>query len=112
LSDSFRPIAIFSAENRYFYVNYTLRLSTHTRIGRLTLSLDGDFTSAILTDEYQYSAESAASPGGVLMTNFVFEAELKDNDSDSGTETVVLYYKNPLATGSIGTISFDVTYGV
>jgi len=112
LSDSFRPLSIFSAENRYFYINYTLRLSTHTRIGKLTLTLDDDFTTAILTDEYQYSAESAASSGGVLMTNFIFDAELKDNDSDSGTETVVLYYKNPLATGSTGSISFDIKYGV
>jgi hypothetical protein len=47
-----------------------------------------------------------------MMTNFEFTASLKGNAGDSGIETIVLSYKNPLATGAVGTISFDVTYGV
>jgi len=46
------------------------------------------------------------------MTNFEFDAELRDNDSDSGIDSLVIYYKNPLSTGAIGNISFDVSYGV
>jgi hypothetical protein len=45
------------------------------------------------------------------MSNFEFTAELRDNDADSGIETIVLSYKNPLATGATGNISFDVAYG-
>ena len=45
------------------------------------------------------------------MSNFEFKAELRDNDTDSGIETIVLFYKNPLATGREGNISFDVAYG-
>jgi hypothetical protein len=112
LTDSFRPSVILSAQNRFFEVDYTLRLSSHFRKGKLTFSIDEDYTDVIISDEYQYSADSATSPGGVLMTNFEFDAELRDNDSDSGIETVVLYYKNPLATGASGTLSFNVTYGV
>ena len=64
------------------------------------------------TDKYQYSDNSATSEGGKIMSNFQFDAELRDNDSDSGIETLVLYYKNPLSTGQTGNISFDVSYGV
>ena len=46
------------------------------------------------------------------MSNFQFDVELRDNDTDSGVETIVLYYKNPLTTGQTGNISFDVSYGV
>jgi len=112
LSDSFRPVAVFSAENKHFYIDYVLRLSVHTRAGRLTLAVDDDFENVSISDHYQYSSGTATHPGGVLMTNFEFNATLKDNDSDSGIETIVLTYKNPLATGVTGDISFDVSYGV
>ena len=46
------------------------------------------------------------------MTNFEFKAELRDNDTDSGVETVVLFYRNPIASGALGNFSFDVSYGV
>jgi hypothetical protein len=65
-----------------------------------------------ITDEYQYSPSLITSPGGSLMTNFEFTAQLKDNDLDSGIDTVLILYKNPLATGSIGTISYQIAYGV
>jgi hypothetical protein len=74
------------------------------------------------TDEFQYASPLAASPGGTIMTNFEFEAVLRDNDNiirpdapnDSSLtpDTVVLTYRNPLLTGAEGTLSFDVTYGV
>ena len=46
------------------------------------------------------------------MTGFEFSAALRDNDTDSGTDTVVLSYKNPIATGATGSLSFDIQYGV
>lgn len=112
LSDSFTPIAVMSAYNKYFSINYFLELGAHSRVGQLTLSV-GDYLGEIaVSDHYQYSPTSISTPEGALMTNFEFSAELRDNDADSGVETVVLYYKNPLATGSTGSISFDVAYGV
>lgn len=112
LSNSFRPVATFSALNNYITVNYVLRLGVHIRHGKLTLLVGDDLSKLSFTDSYQYSDSSEASEGGRIMSNFEFDAELRDNDSDSGIETIVIYYKNPISTGQTGNISFDVTYGV
>jgi hypothetical protein len=112
LSDSFRPLAVFSAFNNYMVINYFLKLSSHSRVGQLWLTVDDDLSVVAITDHYQYSPSLTTDPGGALMTNFEFTAELRDNDSDSGIETVVLSYKNPLLSGATGSISFDVAYGV
>lgn len=118
LSDSFRPLAVFSALNKFTVINYCLRLGTHTRFGSLSLAIgddlagEDDVTNVTITDSYTYSPRFITSEGGALMTNFEFNATLKGNAGDSGIETVVLAYKNPLATGRTGSISFDVAYGV
>jgi hypothetical protein len=51
------------------------------------------------------------------MTNFEFGiAKTSNTTGDDSTasiaDTLVLSYKNPLATGATGSISFDVAYGV
>lgn len=112
LSDSFRPLTVLSSFNKFMVINYFLKLSSHSRVGQLWLTVDDDLTSVAISDQYQYSPSLTTDPGGALMTNFEFTAELRDNDSDSGIDTVVLSYKNPLATGATGSISFDVAYGV
>jgi len=112
LSDSFRPLAVFSALNRYIVLNYVLTLSSQTRMGQLILTIDEDLSTVSIADNYQYSSLSSSTPGGALMTNFEFSADLRDNDTDSGIETAVLSYKNPIGTGATGNISFDVAYGV
>jgi hypothetical protein len=112
LSDSFKPLIALSAFNRFTYIDYTLKLSSHTRAGRLTVTIDEDLSVVAITDEYQYSPSLITDPGGSLMTNFEFNAELKDNDADSGIETILVSYKNPLASGSTGDISYSVSYGV
>ncbi len=118
LSDSFRPLVVLSAFNKYTIINYTLRLGVHTRQGQLWLSVGDDIagedniSSVAVTDNFQYSPSFVISEGGAMMTNFEFTASLRGNAGDSGIETIVLSYKNPLATGAVGTISFDVTYGV
>lgn len=111
LSNSFKPVAVFSALNNFITVNYNLRLGGHIRLGRLNFTVGDDLSKLSYTDEYQYSDNSALSEGGKIMSNFEFKAELRDNDTDSGIETIVLFYKNPLATGREGNISFDVAYG-
>ena len=122
LSDSFRPLAVFSALNSFTIINYHLKLGPvngqYSRIGQLVLSLGDDLggvdnvTTLSLTDNYQFSPTFLTSEGGPLMTNFEFRATLADNAGDSSIETIVLSYKNPLASGSTGSISFDVSYGV
>ena len=122
LSDSFRPLAVFSAQNSFTIINYHLKLGPtngkYSRIGQLIIGIGDDLAgeenvSALsITDHYQFSPTFLTSEGGSLMTNFEFRATLADNDSDSGIETIVLSYRNPLASGSTGTISFDVSYGV
>lgn len=111
LSDSARPLAVFSALNNFTKINYTLRLSNHVRLGEILITVGDDKSKVSMTDNYQYSDTTSASPGGVLMEGFEFSVSLKDNDADSGNETVLLEYTNPLATGATGTISFDVSYG-
>ena len=117
LSDSFRPIAVFSALNKFTVINYCLTLGVHVRYGTLTLVLgddlagEDDVTNIAISDSYVYSPKFITSEGGALMTNFEFNATLKGN-AGSDIDTIVLSYKNPLANGQTGSISFDVTYGV
>ena len=117
-SDSFRPIAVFSALNKFTVIKYCLRLGAHTRYGSLTMTVGDDLagidniSDVTITDSYQYSPKYITSEGGTLMTSFEFNATLKGNAGDSGMETIVLAYKNPLASGATGSISFDVAYGV
>lgn len=118
LSDSFRPLAIFSSLSRYIFIEYTLNLGTYSRTGVIKLSITEDKEFVSISDEYFYSSESPTSPGGALMTNFEFSVDLRNNtgwdDSTLGTnpETLVLYYMNPLLNGQIGSISYTVSYGV
>jgi hypothetical protein len=112
LSDSFKPLAVFSAYNKYTYIDYTLRLGSQTRSGQLLITIDELLNNVTITDRYSYSSPTVSSPGGILMTNFEFTAELKNNTIEAGAETVLLSYRNPLSTGDIGNITFTITYGV
>jgi len=118
LSDSFQPLAVFSALSKFTVINYCLRLGGHTRFGTLQMAIGDDLagvddiTNISFTDSYTYSPNLITALGGPTMTNFEFNATLKGNAGDSGIETVVLSYKNPLASGQTGSISFDVAYGV
>ena len=133
-TDAPRVCAVFPAVNRFIIIDYFLTLGTaargkHSRIGRLVITIGddlegtelddpnefgfpGEVSDISLSDSYQYSPDSASSTGGALMTNFEFSVELRDNDQDSGIETVVLNYVNPISTGADGNLSYSVTYGV
>jgi hypothetical protein len=118
LSDSFRPLTVFSAYNKFISVDYMLSLGDQNRVGKLTMVIDRDLQVSTLSDSFEYSSQTPTSPGGALMTNFQFDIELRNNanygDSSLGDnrETLVLYYKNPISSGSTGTVSYSVTYGV
>ena len=111
-TDSFKPLAVFSVFNSFYEIDYTLRIANHIRRGTIKFTVGDDLSIVNMSDSYEYSDLSAASAGGVIMTNFEFDVSLADNDADSGTDTIVLSYKNPIATGSQGVINFGVTYGV
>jgi hypothetical protein len=120
-SDSFVPLAVFSAFNKYITVDYLLTLGEFSRSGKLHLTVGDGLSQVAITDNFQYSTPLTTSFGGTLMTNFEFAAELRDNDDTTGDstlsiDTVVLSYKNPLlasgSAGAGGAISFDITYGV
>jgi hypothetical protein len=120
-SNSFVPLAVFSAFNKYIVVDYLLTLGEFSRSGQLHLTVGDGLSQVAITDNFQYSTPFTSSFGGTLMTNFEFAAELRDNDDTTGDsslsiDTVVLSYKNPLlvsgSAGAGGSISFDVTYGV
>ncbi len=111
-SDTFTPLAVFSSSNRFIIIDYILTLSNNVRKGIITMSIDDTMTDIAIADNYTYSPSLITDPGGAMMTKFEFNAELKDNDADSGIDTVLLTYKNPLATGATGTISYSISYGV
>ena len=106
LSDAPRPLAVFSAYNNYIYIDYTLRLGQHVRTGQIVIVINTINTDIEISETYTYSG------GGIVMTGFEFFAELKDNDNDSGIDTALLQYQNPLISGSTGSIEYSITYGV
>jgi len=123
LSDSFSPLAAFSAQNKFTVINYCLKLGEHTRYGTLTIAIGDDLSplshgsDVSITDSFIYSPNLILSPGGNTMTNFEFGVSKSSNtvldDSTAAViDTVMLTYKNPLATGIAGSISYDVAYGV
>jgi hypothetical protein len=123
LSDSFTPLAAFSAQNKFTVINYCLKLGEHARYGTATILIGDDLSpgsngsEVSLTDNFTYSPNYLTSPGGNIMTNFEFNVTkssntVLDDSTASVVDTVMLTYKNPLATGVTGSISFDVAYGV
>jgi len=123
LSDSFSPLAAFSAQNKFTVINYCLKLGEHTRYGTLTIVIGDDLSpeshgsDVSITDSFTYSPNTLISSGGNTMTNFEFGVSKSSNtvldDSTAPViDTVMLTYKNPLTTGIAGSISYDVAYGV
>jgi hypothetical protein len=123
LSDSFSPLAAFSAQNKFTVINYCLKLGEHTRYGTLTIVIGDDLSPAShgsdvsIADNFTYSPNTLTSPGGNTMSNFEFSVSKSSNtvldDSTAAViDTMMLNYKNPLATGISGSISYDVAYGV
>ena len=123
LSDTFAPLAVFSVFNRYIIIDYTLTIGAdnYNRKGQLTLVVqDGVETTnahVAIADNYTYSSSLTTDPGGNMITSFEFNAELKDNDDTTGdssqsVDTILLSYKNPNSFLGIGTISYNIRYGV
>ena len=123
LSDSFTPLAAFSAQNKFTVINYCLKLGEHTRYGTVTIVIGDDLSplshgsDVSITDNFVYSPNNLTSPGANTMDNFEFSVTkssntILDDSTASVVDTVMLTYKNPLATGITGSISFDVAYGV
>lgn len=107
---SFRPLIVFSLDNRFIKINYTLNLSTGTRSGDLTITISDDLSQASFSDQYTYTSTTGAD-----MTNFEFNVNIRDNNSDSTNDTLIVSYRNPTSIEvptSGGSITFDVTYGV
>ena len=118
LSDSFVPLAVFSALNNYTYIDYILKLGPFSRAGQLVICVDdirrADSSSPVVSfaDNFHYSAARVTDSGGDTMTNFQFTVDLQDNSAINGNETIVLKYVNPITAGLEGTISYSITYGV
>ena len=123
LSDTFTPLAVFSTQQRFIIIDYTLTLGAYNynRKGVLTISLTDNSQNTsdhvAIADNFTYSTSLVADLGGTMITNFEFNAELKDNDDTTGdstqsVDTILLTYKNPLQFNSTGTISYSVRYGV
>lgn len=120
-SDSFTQLSILPAANRFIILDYFLSLGSnikHSRIGKLTITISddlgdiNDIPNVAFSDNYSYSAAGVESEGGAMLTNFEFNVSLGNYDADSGVETIVLKYKNPITGGANGSIAYSITYGV
>jgi hypothetical protein len=109
-SDTFRPLAVFSAFNSSTVIDYTITLGPFVRKGILQISLEKDRSDYSLVDNYTVISE------GTPADNFEFSGALRTNYpdylTDSSTDTFVLTYVNPISTGLTGNISYSVTYSV
>jgi hypothetical protein len=116
-------LAAFSAQNKFTVINYCLKLGEHTRYGTATIVIGDDLSpeshgsDVSITDNFAYSPNTLTSPGGSTMSNFEFSVSkisntVLDDSTAAVIDTVMLTYKNPLATGITGSISYDVAYGV
>ena len=110
--ESFQPLALFGSANNFIQIEYALTLdSEYTRQGTLYLTIDRDQNIVAVTDSYQYSSQTPSSPGGAIVTALEFDATLKDNNSDTENDTLVLRYRYLTSNGKLGTISYSVSYG-
>jgi len=118
LSDSFLPLAVFSALNNYTQIDYTLKLGPYSRVGNIIVCVDdikrADSTNTPISfaDNFHYSASSITDPGGDALTNFQFTLDIQDNSLIPNNETLVLKYTNPVSSGIEGTICYSISYGV
>jgi hypothetical protein len=123
VSDAPRTLSVFSLNSRFIVINYFLNLGNdplnkHSRTGQLILTVGDDLAGTddvspvAVSDNYVYSPHTPTSPGGPLMYNFEFSADVADFDEDSNVETIILKYRNPALNGANGTISYSVSYGV
>ncbi len=106
LSDGVRLLCVLSSLAKFYIIDYTLRLDQHIRTGTITLTVNTENTDLEISDDCQYSG------GGIVMTGFQFSAALADNDLDSGNDTILLSYINPVLTGKAGSIEYNITSGV
>jgi hypothetical protein len=123
LSDTFTPLAVFSVFSRYIIVDYTLTIGeyNHNRKGQLTIvvrdGVENTSDHVAIADNFTYSSSLITDLGGDMLTNFEFNAELKDNDNTTGdstqsVDTILLSYKNSNRFLGTGTISYNIRYGV
>lgn len=107
---AFTPLAIFSSKNRFVTIDYVLNLGTEVRKGQITLAVNDTMTDVAILDNYTYAPSLITSSGGTLMTNFEFDAELRDNNGDAEIDTILLQYKNP--SSIYGSLTYLLSYGV
>ena len=91
-------------KDKIAYIDYLVvkdgTSSDTTRQGKLTLTIRND-SSINITDNYSHTG---TSDGAIEWT-----AVLDDMDSTSGSETLLVKYRNPIGNG-IGTLSYSISY--
>ena len=91
-------------KDKIAYIDYLVvkdgTSSDTTRQGKLTLTVRND-SSINITDNYSHTG---TSDGAIEWT-----AVLDDMDSTSGSETLLVKYRNPIGNG-IGTLSYSISY--
>jgi hypothetical protein len=108
-SASFTPLAMFSALNKKTVIDYTVNFSTtgSARSGAITIVIGDTLSNPILSDSY------SSTCGDDQAELLEFSVSLADrSDSTTGSETMVLNYRNPAAGPTPDKMSYFVSYGV
>jgi hypothetical protein len=105
---TFTPLAMFSTLNRKTVIEYIVSFqSGSARTGTITITVGDTLTDPMLSDSY------ASSCGDAQSELLEFSISLVDrSDSTTGSETMILNYKNPAAGLTPDKMYYFVSYGV
>jgi len=107
-STTFTPLAMFSTLNKKTVIDYIVSFASGSaRSGTITITVGDTLSNPIITDSY------SSTCGDTQAELLEFSITLVDrSDSTTGSETMVLNYKNPAAGVTPDKMFYFVSYGV
>jgi hypothetical protein len=107
-SSTFTPLAMFSTLNKKTSIDYIINFDTGSaRSGTITITVGDTLSNPIITDSY------SSTCGDTQAELVEFSVTLVDrSDSTTGSETMILNYKNPAAGPTPDKMYYFVSYGV
>jgi hypothetical protein len=107
-SSTFTPLAMFSTLNKKTAIDYIINFdSGSARSGTITITVGDTLMNPIITDSY------SSTCGDTQAELVEFSVSLVDrSDSTTGSETMIVNYKNPGAGSTPDKMFYFVSYGV
>ena len=107
-SSTFTPLAMFSTLNKKTAIDYIINFASGSaRSGTITITVGDTLMNPIITDSY------SSTCGDTQAELVEFSVSLVDrSDSTTGSETMIVNYKNPGAGSTPDKMFYFVSYGV